>query len=296
MNEHESEFDDPGFKAAVRRTVGREGAPPSLRAKVQSLMTAESADVAGRIGGDDAGGDRVSTAAAATPAKARGRRRLAVDRGFWRTAAAAACVLLALGWLAYQIREQFFPPAPYAAGPGNTLIAIPNSLVLEMVRTHDNCAKLEDHHKLPGDNPEALREKLTAGSGVAASTVNLGGEWKFKGAGVCQVGDKQAAHLLFARADEFVSVFSMAATEECGYGSDPYKELVEKHAIAGFRHGDALYCVVASAGKRAMAKEEIDPLLQRLQASVATGCSSHNAMVAAASTPPGSSGSGARQH
>jgi hypothetical protein len=173
-------------------------------------------------------------------------------------------------------------------GPGGTLVAIPNSIVLEMVRTHDSCAKLADHHKLPGDNPDALREKLTAGSGVAASTVSFGGDWKFKGAGICQVGDKQAAHLLFARADELVSVFSMAATAECGYGADPYKEVIEKHPVAGFRHGEALYCVVASAAKREMAMEEFAPLLQKLQASLASGCTSHDVMVAAASAAPAS--------
>ena len=31
--------------------------------------------------------------------------------------------------------------------------------------------------------------------------------------------------------------------------------VVEKRPVAGFRHGDALYCVVASAGTRALTKD-----------------------------------------
>ena len=271
MSDYESEFDDPGLKAAVRRTAGRDAAPPALRSRVESLLAAEAA--AGATGETAGGGDgNVSSA----PVTLRKRR---FDRDFWRTAAVAAAVLLVLGWLGYRVREELFPPRQIAGNAANRLTAIPASIVLDVVRAHDTCAKLADHHKIPGDDPERLREKLTAGAGINASTISLGADWKFRGAGVCQVGTKQAAHLQFVRADEYISVFSMTATDECGYGSDAYSDIVEKHPVAGFRHGDALYCVVASAGERSLTKDAIEPVLQKVQGSLARGCLTPEQMI-----------------
>ncbi|MEA2736552.1 MAG: hypothetical protein QOE14_3003 [Humisphaera sp.] len=277
MNEHdENEFDDPAFKAALRRTLGTEAAPASLRAQVTSLLAAEA--------GAGNGATEPASSDAASPSSSRPRRRgrLVIDRNFWRTAATAACVFLVLGWVALQIRNEFFPPSPYGNGDGGAMTAIPASVVLDVVKTHDACAKLPDHHLIPGNDPEALHDKLTAGAGVTASSVNLGGEWQFKGAGVCQVGDKRAAHLLFVRREEYVSIFSMLAPEGCGYSADSYKDTVDQHPIAGFRHSDALYCVVGSASQGEFTRAELDTVLQKVQASVAAGCMTQDTMLAAA--------------
>ena len=290
MNEHESEFEDPGFKAAVRRTVGREAAPPSLRAKVESLLATEAVAL---TTADATSGGPGSSPAAPAP---RRPGRLVIDRNFWRTAAAAACVLIALSFMAYQIREQFFPPSRIAYAPGVAGITVPEAVVVHLTRTHDNCSRLEDHHKIPGDNPEALREKLTAGAGVTASTISLGADWKFKGAGICAVGDKQAAHLLFVRADEYVSIFSMLAPEECGYSTEDYAALYEKHPVAGFRQGSALYCVVASSSKRDMSKDELNPVLDKMRTAVASGCVSHETMMATASAAAASTSADRQPH
>jgi hypothetical protein len=292
-SEDENQFDDPALKAAVRRTAAREAAPPQLRTRMQSLLAAEAAAADGDgLAADTSGAS--SPAPPASPASTSSRRRrLVIDRSFWRTAAVAAAVLLVVGWVGYRVREEFFPAHPFATSAGgNQLMAIPASLVLDLVRAHDACAKLADHHKVPGDDPEKLREKLTADAGVNASTVSLGGDWKFRGAGICQVGQRPAAHLQFVRGDEFVSIFSMAATDECGYGDEPYSDIVEKHPVAGFRRGQALYCVVASAATRALNRESIEPVLQKVQGSLAAGgCMTHETMMAtaAASSESGNS-------
>ena len=295
MSDYESEFDDPGLKAAVRRSAGRETAPPALRARMESLLAAEplAGDETGQPGGGGDGDSLMPTAPGATIATK--PRRLVIDRNFWRTAAAAAAVLLVLGWLGYRVHEEFYPPRPIA-GPG-TRQSIPASLVLDLVRAHDDCAKLPDHHKIPGDDPEKLRERLTAEAGVTASAVSLGADWKFRGAGICKVGQKQAAHLQFVRADEYISIFSMTATDECGYGADAYSDVLEKHPVAGFRHRDALYCVVASAGTRDLTKDAIEPVLQKVQGSLAIGCLTHEGMMeTAAASAHNSPASSAQDH
>jgi hypothetical protein len=183
----------------------------------------------------------------------------------------------------YQIRETVSPSSPWAGAPaGGAVTAVPASLVLDMTKTHDLCAKLPDHHKIPGDNPAALHEKLSAGASVSASTISLGADWTFKGAGLCDVGDKKAAHLLLVRADEYVSIFSMSVPEECGYGGDPYKDIYEKHVVTGFRKDAALYCVVGSAEKRELGKNDLDPILEKVKASIAMGRLSSEQMTAIA--------------
>lgn len=281
MNEHDdqAEFDDAAFKSAVRRTIGRDTAPASLRAKVTSLLAAEAAAMAAR---DPSSGASSPVHVPADYGRTRRFGRLVVDGNALRLLGAAACVVLALGWLTHQIRQEFFPAPAIAIGEA-TITAIPASTVLEVLRTHDHCAKLPDHHKIPGDDPDALRDKLVVDGGIVASTTHLGGDWTFKGAGLCQVGDKQAAHLLFARADEYVSIFSMYAPAGCGHGTESYRDVVEKHSVAGFTRGDALYCLVGSQEHGEFTLVELEPMLQKVQASLASGCMSHPAIVAAAS-------------
>ena len=298
MNEHdvsESEFEDPGFKAAVRRTIGRETAPPALRAKVTTLL---ATGVGGVAGHDNAhpdrhahahanarpgNGDAVASPSESSAVRAPSSRSRTRDRSFWRTAAIAACAVLALGWMFYQIRETVSPSSPWASAPaGGAVTAVPASLVLDMTKTHDACAKLPDHHKIPGNDPAKLHDTLTAGASVSASTMSLGADWNFKGAGLCDVGDKKAAHLLFVRADEYVSIFSMSAPEECGYGGDSYKDIYEKHVVTGFRKDTALYCVVGSAEKRELGKNDLDPILEKVKASIAMGRLSNETMIATA--------------
>jgi hypothetical protein len=268
MREDSEQFDDPGLRAAVRRAVGSESAPPSLRTKVAGLI-APAVDAV-------ADGPRASHAAP--------RRRLVINSGVWRLTGAAACVLLAVGYVAYQVRMQFFPPSPYQAfrERANQPV-IPASIVLDVLRRHDACAKLPDHHLIPGDKPELLKETLTQSAGVTASATSLDAGWQFRGAGVCDVGATKAAHLLFARGDDTVSIFSMPATAECGGGwPGCYRDTVEKHPVAGFHRGGALYCIVGSDPKGEFTATELNSIVEKVQASVAMGCMSRDTMLAAA--------------
>ena len=282
MSEIEDEFDDPAFKAAVKRAAGVGGddiassrAPAALRGRIRSMLAADAAGGAAVL-------EQIAGQAATTRAP---RGALMINRELGRVAALAACVLLALGYLAYQIREEFFPPRPALT----VATSIPATYIRAIVRTHDSCAGRSAHDApIPGSDPDAaaLREKLTAGAKVAASTVSLGGDWQFKGAGLCQVDDTRAAHLLFVRKDDFVSIFSMPAPASCGYGDDWYRETCDAHPVAGFRHGEALYCVVASGGDGTFTQAELEPVLQKVRTSVASGCMSHPTVVAAAKYHP----------
>jgi hypothetical protein len=250
MSDFPGDFDDPSLKAAVQRAAGRETAPRHLRERVSALLAQSAA---------------ASDATAASDAAPVRRQRFMPDRAGWRTLSAAACVLLAFGWMALQIRNEFFPTQ---VPPQVGRTTLHKSLVVNLIRAHDNCAKLPDHHLIAGDTPEQLHDKLTAQEGVNVSTANLGDGWQFKGAGLCQVGDRRAAHLFYVRGDDAASVFSMPAPEGCGSGGLSHKEVVEKHSVAGFRQGEAFYSVVASSKSREFTVAELEPLLAKVQASV----------------------------
>ena len=279
MNEHdESEFEDPGLKEAVRRTVGREVAPPSLHAKVKSTLAAEAAGVAAAAGepsnGHGGGGTARRPRRGTSPVGhrpqllAHGRhRRLRADRAGVHGLSASRVVLPAEAVRRRGRRRHHRDPG--IVHPADDAHAR---------RLRETPGPSQDPRRQPG----SAEGKLAAGAGVTASTISLGGDWKFKGAGVCQVGESKAAHLLFVRADEFVSIFSLAAPEDCGYGSDSYRDMFEKHPVAGFRRGDALYCVVGSKGSGEMSREQVDPVLKQVETSVASGCLSHDTIVAVA--------------
>jgi hypothetical protein len=160
-----------------------------------------------------------------------------------RTLAAAAACFLAVGVAVVQIWATFGPqpgPTPVAR------VAFPVSSAVEMIRTHDNCAKLPDHHLVPGDDPTALLRELTHMRNAPITPINLAG-WQFKGAGTCTVGQTQGAHLLFARGSDRISIFSLPAPHNCAHGTSPlYREAVDGHAVTGFVFGGSVYGVVGS--------------------------------------------------
>ena len=178
----------------------------------------------------------------------------------WRLSGAAAAVVLSLGFMFYSIRQTFFPEfmAFAQAAPRVRLVSqFPISFAMEMVKTHDHCARLADHHLLPSDNFESLRVQLAMNGGVDPFAQSIGDGWKFKGAGKCKVGSIPAAHLMFTRGDRTVSVFSMLVPQGCGEGSE-FRQSVDNHAIRAFRNGEALYVVVASSPANAVGCEELN--------------------------------------
>ena len=254
MIDEPAQFDDPALRAAIRTAVGSESAPPALRRRVAALLAAE--------------------ASAASVATAQGEASIGRTRPHsrWaelrspRTLAIAAAALLAVGFAVVQIITFFGWPgtAPrYAAPPPATF---PASFAAAIIKTHDNCAKLPDHHFVKGDNPVALKDELSRAGGVSASAIDPGDGWQFKGAGMCRIDDAKAAHLLFVRGPESISIFSLPMPPSCH--DSAYSEAVSKHSIVGFTSQGALYCVVGSTSSGDLTPAELEPVVSKMRASV----------------------------
>ncbi|MGB7160718.1 MAG: hypothetical protein WBD40_21825 [Tepidisphaeraceae bacterium] len=243
MEQDELEFDDPGLKDVVRRAWGSEVGPQRLRGRISHLIaTAGSIDL--------------------NPA---GAARATID---WQSRiyalAAAAVIVFAIGLLTlyYQgVFERSPSRAVAMANPVPVMTAVPTALGQSMIERHDACLALRDHHLVDQNVPKnygALNVKLTADLGFPSLARSIGADWTFKGAGTCDVGALRGSHLLFARGDQSVSLFSLPT--HCMAGAPAgsvYAGVVGNHPMAGFARGGGVYSVVGSSPTGSLSLEAI---------------------------------------
>lgn len=124
-----------------------------------------------------------------------------------------------------------------------------------MVVSHDQCSALPDHHLIAPDAPNdlgAVRERLKSQLNHALLVTSLGDGWTFAGAGVCNIGSAPAAHMLFKRGDQTISIFSipvanLAYSESVPDGTS-YSQIEQSHPVSGFIQNGAVHCLVGSSG------------------------------------------------
>ena len=279
-------FDDPGLKAAVRGAWGAERAPQSLRAKVEAMAAAERARefeagaaapaVFGTIGPDTAPPGVATPPVVAAPPR------------FWQQPwlrygfAAAAMVLVGFG-IAHRLDDTPFGRDDFAqtgtGGTDVTLASLPPPIRQGMLEKHERCQKFEHnaYPDLPAGNFAAVRERLEKQLGfpVLAGDVEeaLGRNgWRFQGAAVCKVGGVNAAHLIFVRNRQAISLFSFprdccktAPTGGVREGEDSNAD----HPVALFVWSDGVHCVVGSSTDRSLSVDQVRAVLEHLRPTLA---------------------------
>jgi hypothetical protein len=213
MAELDEDFDDPQLKGAIRGAMGRPSAPPALRARIAAALDAEDA---------------------AAPAGAKRVRNWRL----YRYAAVAAVLLigLSLGYVWY-----FRTPQP----------AAPDWFIDAMVSLNDDPAQVNDPQIAPpGADLKAVRETLSQKLKHPVLAASPGEGWQFTGATVAEIRGTPAAHLMFKRGDDTLSVYSISA-ERMYMGGSPngarYQLTKDGHPIAGFVYKGAVHCVVESS-------------------------------------------------
>jgi hypothetical protein len=270
MIDEPAEFENPAFRTAVRRAMGKEHAPSGLRGRIAMTLAADQASIA-------------AAGSSSPAASARGVLR-------WReltqpkTLAIAAVTLVAVGFAALQIlnfvgwTDPYSPASFAAAGP----VSFPDSFALSLVGTHDNCAKAPNHRQVAGEDPVALRDRLSQLQGIPVSAIAPADGWQFRGAGVCMVEKTRTVHLLYARGSQALSIFSLPVPESCHESA--YEQVVSNHPLAGFTNHGALYCVVGSDTGGQFTVDELKPLVAKVRTSlgVAADCGPRPAPTSAA--------------
>ena len=258
-------FDDPGLMAAVRRAWGSEQAPQALRARVLALR---STGTEGR---------------ALAPAVIGTIRPDTIRPSWWQRPglryglAAAAMVLLGFG-IAYRLDDTPFGRDRIPLGPGGTEVTfastVPPAVAQGLLESHDRCAKYPDHNVYPDlsrDDFVAVRQRLERRLGfpVLAGDVEqaLGrGGWRFKGAAVCNVWNLEAAHLVFVRDRQAISIFSLPPSS-CRHTSGEPRECEDPnpdHPVAVFVWSDGVHCVVGSSTDRSLSVDQVRAVLKHL--------------------------------
>jgi hypothetical protein len=236
------EFRDPALKDAVRRCWACDCASEHLRKRVAAMLVEEK-----------------------SAGSSRGPMRIDRFRSWvlWPLAAAALLVI-SVGVLNH-----------YGALPGHPLLAssLPASLETDLIRTHDHCCKMENHEGLPVPKTDdvaianLMREKLNQPVLMFRPT---DADWKFKGASICRVGKVESGHLVFAKTDSALSIFSLPKTliPEAKEGSQ-FAATVDGHSIVGFVKNGALFFAVGSGSADVVGVDELEKMAQQMKPAVA---------------------------
>jgi hypothetical protein len=129
----------------------------------------------------------------------------------------------------------------------------PQWFATAMVAAHDQWSGLPEQHlpqDLNSDNTVSLKQGLRQKLGFPVMVALPPGGWKFVGAGTCSIGSYPAAHLMFVRGDQTISVYSVAARALYkGSESDgtTYAQTEQGHQIAGFQAQNSIHCIVGNS-------------------------------------------------
>jgi len=166
---------------------------------------------------------------------------------------------------------------------------IPTELAQALVARHDSCSSEPDHHFLAGvakDDLTAIRKTLARSLDQRVLVTNLPEGWVFRGAQLCPVGQDRAAHVIFTRGNQTISLFSLPNADYPSSTNDvPYESMAAGHPIAGFTHGNGMYCLVGSSPDGKLTLDELKRLRDQLEDSAVfvLGPARTNATVAVAS-------------
>jgi hypothetical protein len=257
-------FDDPTLKGAIQRTWGAERAPDDLRARVMALTGQNPAELAA---------EGASAPAVIASIRPSAWRHPWTRYGF----AAAAMVVVGFG-LASRLDNRPIGGSEHGT-PVTMASALPAPIAKGLVDSHDRCSTFPSHDAYPELSPgnyEAIRRRLQdhLGFPVIAGPIEQAldrGGWKFRGAAVCKVGDVPAAHLVFVRNGQAISVFSLprSCCHSPGSESHACEDPNPDHPIALFVWSDGLHCVVGSSEDRSLSVDEVRAVLEHLRPTIA---------------------------
>jgi hypothetical protein len=155
---------------------------------------------------------------------------------------------------------------------------VPQPVAHDLLESHDRCTKYLDHNAYPDltrDDFATMRQRLEKRLGfpVLAGNVEeaLGRNgWKFKGAAVCKVGDVDAAHLVFVRDGQAISIFSLPRGTCRSPDGDPHEvdDANPDHPIAVFVWSDGVHCVLGSSTDRSLSVDQVRSVLEHLRPSL----------------------------
>lgn len=255
IRQDEDQFNDPGLRNALRRSFGHERAPETLRQNIEQLL--------------------VGTAVPVIEMKAPKSTALRDVWERWNSvvySGIAACVMFAGAAFLVLSYQGYFDRNPRYSNNQPVVGDVPSNLAVALVARHTACSQLNDHHMLKGDNLPALKAELERQMNFPVAVMDPGDGWVFKGAGRCDVGKTPAAHVLFARGKQELSVFSMPGdiVRTVSTHTEPsiFESEFQNNPIAGATRGAATYAAVGSSPDGSLTLSDIVALRDQFMSSL----------------------------
>ena len=252
-------FDDPSFRSALRKQLGSERAPASLRSRIVAAL--DEVDTA------------APTSSATSPAVDR-PSSIKLSRRPLVGLALAASILIVIG-IGTFIALKSGAPAP------RPIAIIPTPFAEAMAHQHDVCQNNAEHFLSgqPKDDLRLISKQLRDELGFPALVATIDDGWKFEGARICSVNEVRTAHLLFTRDGQSLSIFSIPAKAVYSpVDGAQYEMTVDQHPIAGFVRGTTMYCAVGKATKNDLTLAQLKKIIDDLEVRLRDGKTArHNA-------------------
>jgi hypothetical protein len=240
------EFNDPVLKKAICRCWSCDCAPKELHNKISQLLQQDS----------------TSPTNAFSPSSRARNLRQQISWILWPTAL-AALFLLSVSLLHHFHKPQAdapptslaLAPAQLSPQPSPQSSSLPIAFESALIFRHDSCCSEPNHHHLSvsiNDDAaiaSALRARLN--QPVAVYRPDQPG-WVFRGASICPVAispvaPTPAAHLVFARGNDTLSIFSLPhASLPSAAPGQTYTGDLNNHHILAFEKDNALFCLVTA--------------------------------------------------
>lgn len=255
------QFDDPELKLAVRQAWGGQSTPEELRRRVLQAMAGHSANPLP---------SRPPLKIHRSQLRQTAFRLQFQHRPVMRLVAAVFLVAL-VGVAIHATLNSVHDEAE-----------IDHATLISMVRTHDTCC---NEHANPDTDANAdvtlighvLGQRLQ--QHVFAPRLAEEG-WRFHGAAICPVGERRSAHIVFARNEQRLSVFSFVARDYATAKVARCSKAVENHIIAGMVNSGEIHCMVGYCPNGGLQQREVNELFERHRGEIV------DAMLAAQPIPP----------
>jgi hypothetical protein len=99
--------------------------------------------------------------------------------------------------------------------------------------------------------------------------------WDFRGAAICPVGAAPAGHLVFAKNDDVISVFSLPInTLPNATDGEQFETTTDGHPIAAFTRDGGLFCLVSSGPAGSLTERDLAQMRDRMEDRVTTAAAS----------------------
>ena len=244
---------DQAIKSAAKRAWCSECAPASLRKCVLNLMRCQE-DPADLSIGSSRGGSR--------------RRWM-----LWPIAA-AAMIALVIGVTMMMSATPHSPANPANSIVATALPALPASLETALINCHEHCCHAADHHHVnaPKNDDAAIAQAMRVRLSQAVLMARPADpNWYFRGAAICPVGGTPAGHLVFARNDDVISIYSLPkqAAPNAKDG-DQFEATIDGHPIAAFAKDGGLFCFVSSGPAGSVTLKQLTEMRDQMEDRVTT--------------------------